>query len=130
MTLTIFFGLVITCGAQTKAFIGARLIDGTGKPPVENATLIVRDGKVEAAGKVSVPPGAQRIDVKGKTIMPGLVNAHAHTAYVTATSQTAEDLARQLKLYARYGITTIWSLGGEDAPAFEARDSQNTPALT
>ena len=63
----------------TKAFVGARIIDGTGKAPVENATIIVRNGRVEAVGSsVKVPSGAQRIDASGKTIIPGLASGHSH----------------------------------------------------
>src|SRR5215212_7056458 len=64
--------------AQTTAFVGARVIDGRGKV-MENATIVVRDGKIAAVGPMastSVPAGAERVEVKGATIMPGLVNAH------------------------------------------------------
>lgn len=87
-----------------KAFVGARIIDGTGKAPVENATIIVRNGRVEAVGSsVKVPAGAQRIDASGKTIIPGLASAHSHVLALD-----------QLDRFARYGITTVMSLGGDD----------------
>jgi imidazolonepropionase-like amidohydrolase len=89
--------------ASLKAFVGARIIDGTGKAPIENATLIVRNGRVEAVGtSVKVPAGAQRIDATGKTIIPGLASGHSHVFSIA-----------QLELYARYGITTVMSLGGD-----------------
>jgi imidazolonepropionase-like amidohydrolase len=109
---------------DVKAFLGARLIDGSGKPPVEKATLLVQDGRVLAAGPSSAvrpPKGAPTVNFAGKTIVPGLVNAHAHASEA--------QLAPQLDLYARYGITTVWSLGGEGDAAVKARDSQDTPAL-
>jgi imidazolonepropionase-like amidohydrolase len=85
------------------AFTGARVIDGTGKAAVENATILVRDGRFEAVGRgVKVPDGARRIDLAGKTVIPGLINAHGHVANVD-----------QLGLYARYGVTTVFSLGGD-----------------
>ena len=93
----------------TKAFVGARIIDGTGKAPVENATIIVRNGRVEAVGSsVKVPSGAQRIDASGKTIIPGLASGHSH---VTKLSE--------LDRYARYGITTVMSLGGDNEIAMK-----------
>ena len=92
------------CGTSTKAFVGARIIDGTGKAPIENATLIVRNGHIEAVGtSVKVPAGAQRIDATGKTIIPGLASGHSHVFN-----------AGQLERYARYGITTVMSLGGDN----------------
>jgi len=49
--------------AQDKAFTGARIIDGTGKVAIENATLLVRNGRIEGVGRsVRIPPDAQRID--------------------------------------------------------------------
>src|SRR5690606_19026632 len=66
--------------AQTTAFVGARIIDGRGAV-IERGTIIVRDGKSAAVGPegtTTVPQDAQRVDVTGATIMPGLVNAHGH----------------------------------------------------
>src|SRR5205807_1822027 len=88
--------LAAAAAAQDTAFTGARVIDGTGKAPVEKATILVRNGRISAIGPaVKIPDGAQRIDLTGKTIIPGLINGHGHVG----------DLA-QLGLYARYGITT------------------------
>ena len=83
--------LVTSCGGVEEetaqlvpgltAFTGARLIIGSDDTVVENGTLIVRDGRIEAAGAgdtVAVPEGAEVVDVSGKTIIPGLVNAHGH----------------------------------------------------
>lgn len=120
----------------TTAYTAARLFDGSGKPVIENATLIVREGKVIAAGPASstrAPRGAQTVNLAGKTIIPGLVNAHAHVTRVSgappAPDQLDANLAGQLSLYARYGITTLWSLGGEDASAPRARAAQDKPSL-
>ncbi len=115
--------------AQPTAFVGGRLIDGTGRV-IESGTVIIDAGKIVAAGpsaSTPVPAGATRVDVKGKTLMPGLVNAHGHVANTVGlrtdpASYTKENVLRQLKTYARYGVTTVFSLGGEEAPAFEARD--------
>ena len=67
--------------ATAVALTGARVIDGTGRPALENATLLVRDGKVQAVGAataVQIPAGATRVNASGKTIIPGLINADAH----------------------------------------------------
>jgi imidazolonepropionase-like amidohydrolase len=113
--------VLATAAAQDKAFTGARVIDGAGKPAIENATLVVRNGRIEAVGRsVKIPAGAQRIDVSGKTIIPGLINGHGHV-----------NDPGQLGLYARYGVTTVFSLGGDKEIAFrdQTRAGQQTPAL-
>lgn len=120
--------------ADTKAFVGARIFDGTGKAVLENGTIVVQDGKITAIGpsnKVKAPKGAQTISVSGKTITPGLINSHGHVSDVEGkkTGATEEAVARQLSLFARYGITTVFSLGGEEEPAFNLRDAQATPSL-
>jgi len=120
--------------ADTKAFVGARIFDGTGKPVIENGTIVVVDGKVAAVGasnKVKAPKGAQTINVAGKTITPGLINTHGHVSDVEGkrTGASEESVARQLALFARYGITTVFSLGGEEQPSYKLRDAQNTQAL-
>src|SRR5437899_5936816 len=123
-----------TATADTKAFVGARIFDGSGKAVIEKGTIVVQDGKIAAIGpssKVKPPKGAQTIDVSGKTITPGLINAHGHVSDVEGkgTGATEEGVARQLGVYARYGITTVFSLGGEEAPSFKLRDAQATAGL-
>jgi imidazolonepropionase-like amidohydrolase len=130
-------GAVVTLGAlvcltgiaaqqpapSTRAFTGFRLIDGTDRAPIDNATIVVRDGRVVAAGpsaSVTVPAGAERTALAGKTVIPGLVNAHGHV----------NNAERDLRTYAVHGVTTVVSLGGEDAATFAARKTQATPALS
>src|SRR5258706_15882170 len=120
--------------ADTKACVGARIFDGSGKPVIENGTIVVQDGKVAAIGpsdKVKAPKGAQTINVSGKTITPGLINTHGHVSDVEGkkTGASEEGVARQLGVFARYGITTVFSLGGEEEAAYKLRDSQATPTL-
>jgi len=121
--------------SRVQAFVGARVIDGTGSPPIENAVILVRGGRIDAvgrAGSVRPPEGASSVDLAGKFVIPGLISAHAHVSDVHGLrprAYTEENTLRQLRLFARYGVTTVWSLGGEQAPAFHARDTQNTPGL-
>jgi len=67
-------------GAGAHAFVGARLLPVSG-PPIDDGVLVVRDGRIEAVGpraSVAVPADAERHDVAGLTIIPGLVDTHSH----------------------------------------------------
>ena len=61
-----------------RAITGATLIDGRGGAPLANATVIVRDGKIDCAGTCTVPEGVDRFDARGMWLMPGLIDAHVH----------------------------------------------------
>ncbi len=71
-----------------------QLLDGTGRPPVPDAALVIRDGRISYAGPVAgapaLPPEARRIDARGGTILPGLVEAHFHPTYFNVAA--LEDL--------------------------------------
>src|SRR4051812_10027304 len=73
-----------TANAQTTAFVGGRVIDGTGRV-IENGTVVIAGAKITAVGPSSttIPAGATRVDLTGKTMLPGLVNAHGHVAATT-----------------------------------------------
>jgi imidazolonepropionase-like amidohydrolase len=76
---------------------GGTLIDGTGRPAVEDAVVVFEGGRIQEVGKrgeVTIPRGAQVIDAKGKTILPGLIDGHCHYW---------EWLG---ELYLAYGVTT------------------------
>lgn len=121
--------------AGVKAFVGARILDGTGRAAIENGVIVVRDGKIEAVGsasKVKPPKDAESIDLAGKHVVPGLISTHVHISDAQGTkppAYTDENTLRQLGVFARYGVTTVWSLGGEREPAFYARETQNSPKL-
>src|SRR5438046_1962782 len=60
---------------------GGRLIDGTGRPPIENSVIVIQSGRfltVGRSGEVSIPAGAEIIDVRGKTVLPGFIDGHGH----------------------------------------------------
>jgi imidazolonepropionase-like amidohydrolase len=97
----------------------------------------VRDGRIEAVGpaaQVQVPAGATRVDLAGKTIMPGLVNAHGHVAATKGLESkpefyTRDNLLRQLRTYADYGVTTVYSLGDDQQAGFDLRNEQDQGPL-
>lgn len=131
--LAVVFGFCAPATAQVTAFVGGRVIDGTGRV-IESGTVVVRDGVIAEVGpsaSVRVPDGATRVDTTGKTVMPGLVNAHGHLSAVNGfrTSPdlyTRDNLVRQLRAYATYGITTVFSLGDDQPEAFALRAEQAT----
>jgi len=117
--------------AGVIALTGARVIDGTGRAPLGQATLVIRNGRIEAVGApaaVTVPAGATRVDMSGKTIMPGMINAHAHLNIDSEVKMPVRDqLVQRLRTYAEYGVTSAVSLGSTQADELEGlklRDEQ------
>lgn len=132
---------LLSCSTQNenktplKAFVGATIIDGTGATAIKNAVLIV-DGKeivaVGSADEIALPEGTEVMEVSGKTIMPGLINAHGHigaTEGLDGNRYSKANVLRDLKLNARYGITTVNSLGGDEQPSADFRHEQDTLIL-
>ena len=114
------------------AFTGARVIDGSGGAPIEQATIVVTNGRITAVGpsaSVMPPAGAAVINVAGKTIIPGLINSHAHIDPDISINAGPyrDEMVRRLKTYAIYGVTSVMTLGFEtyDEPeGFYLRDTQ------
>lgn len=97
------------------ALSGARLIDGTGKPPIDDAIVIVRDGRIAAAGtraSIVVPAGTRTLDARGATMAPGLWDMHAHAANI-----------EWLPAYLAAGVTTFRDMGGEQPYLVALRDT-------
>ena len=119
---------------RIQAFTGARLFDAAGRT-IENATLVVRDGRILAVeAGLATPAGAERVDLDGRFVMPGLVNAHGHVGATRGLRSEPELYSRQnvldqLGLYARYGVTTVVSLGDDRDEGFRVRDEQETLSL-
>ena len=119
-----------------KAFVGGRIINGAGTT-IESGVVIVRDGRIEAVGTadaMTVPADAEQIDVTGRTLVPGLINTHGHVGATRGLESgpelyTRENLLRQLGLYARYGVTTVFSLGGDDQAGLDLREEQDAGAI-
>ncbi|HTV51767.1 MAG TPA: amidohydrolase family protein, partial [Steroidobacteraceae bacterium] len=91
--------------AKRLALVGGTLIDGTGAPPVRNATILLEGNRISAIGpssRLAVPRDATRIDVHGKTILPGLWDMHAHFEQVEWGP-----------VYLAAGVTTVRDCGNE-----------------
>lgn len=123
--------------AGLQALVGAQLIDpAAGGKTIDDAVVIIRDGKIVQAGPspaVRPPAGARVTSLAGKFLLPGLIAAHVHVSDINGLAPrayTEENTERQLGVFARYGITTVWSLGGEQEAAFRVRARQDTSSLT
>jgi imidazolonepropionase-like amidohydrolase len=84
--------------------LGGRMVDGTGAAAVDDAAMVIRDGRILYAGprgEVELPSGAEVLDARGMTLLPGLVNAHVHRG---------AD-ASNLRAWAWDGVTTVRDLG-------------------
>jgi len=129
LVLVALTGVVATgsgIGAQTRAqsplmFEGARLITGNDRPAIEDSAFVVENGRFSAVGRrgeVRAPRGATAINLRGKTVMPALVDAHSHLGYTdvaagttTSANYTRENVLNHLRRYAYYGISATLSLG-------------------
>ncbi len=117
-----------------RALVGATLVDGTGAPPVRDAVVVLREGKIDCAGPRAacpVPSGVDVTDLKGLWITPGLVDAHVHfsqTGWADGRpdsidlrashpyDQTIADLSRHPERFGRTylcsGVTGVFDVGG------------------
>ena len=120
-------------GSQTVVLIGARLIDGTGEPPLENSALVIQGETLSAIGpgaSVKFPDGTAVIDCHGQTIIPGLISNHSHVGLVDGISVKPENynqqnILRQLKQYEAYGVTGVTALGLNGSLFYQLRDEQH-----
>jgi imidazolonepropionase-like amidohydrolase len=116
----------------TLLFEGARLILGDGDV-IENGAFVVEGDQIVAVGnngEVTAPPGTTSIDLAGKTVIPALIDAHAHLGYEGYTSWGSENYSREnlidhLERYAYYGFGAVFSAGSDpDDLAIELQSAQ------
>lgn len=130
-------GAVATIAVQTQSrsasaaavYEGARLIIGDASAPIDNGAFVVQNGHITAIGRkggVTVPRGATRTDLTGKTVIPVLVNIHAHLGWelftmygdvpAAAENFTAENVLDHLQRHSFYGIGTVLDAGSVHIP--------------
>jgi imidazolonepropionase-like amidohydrolase len=128
--------------ARLLYLTSARLIDGGGGPPQEGATVVVEEGRiagVDADGGV-VPAGAPRLDLGGRTLMPGLVDAHVHvTNFDMPRAMKGQEpiapevkhhfIASGLRRMLRMGITTVRDVGAFGDDLLHARRAVRLGAI-
>ena len=113
MTRWALFLCTACASAQITALTHATLIDGAGAAPRKDVTIVMENGRIGAIGpKVRPPSGATVVDITGKFVVPGIINAHGHVG---------EDRDPQLRQYALYGVTTTTSMAidPDDIAAFK-----------
>ncbi len=123
---------------MTLAIRASRLIDGTGQAPLTDTTLLVDEhGRIAAVGptsSVSVPAGAEALDLDGATVLPGLHDCHVHFVFSAGTDPLGDvlredDLALTLRASANArralaaGVTTVRDLGGRGGTILALRDA-------
>ena len=84
-----------------KAITGVTLIDGTGSPPLLDATILIDGDRIKGAGArdaIAIPPSSETIDASGMTLLPGLIDCHDHLASFS------------YEIASRWGITESRSL--------------------
>ena len=128
--------------AQGRLWLtGARLFDGTGAAVREGAAVLVEDGIIRHVGDASqpCPEGARQLDVEQRTLMPGLIDAHTHTAgripqvlrgaEAVLPGTRAHFLQAELRDYLRHGVTTIRVTGSQGLTPQEARQAMRYGAF-
>jgi imidazolonepropionase-like amidohydrolase len=104
----------VATDAPVIALSHVMLIDGTGGPTKRDQTIVIANGRIQAVGpasSVTVPAGAQSMDLPGHTVVPGLFGMHDHTHYTTAAGRRSQLNFSAPKLYLASGVTSIRTTG-------------------
>ncbi len=111
--------------ARDLALVGALVVDGTGKRPRENLTVLLRDGRIASVGNPVIPADAEVIDVAGQTILPGLIDAHTHLSSLKGIPDRlrAYGLVHAMRNLITAGITTVRDLGAYGDSLSRLRDA-------
>ena len=102
----------IAVGGQVTALTNAKVIDGTGDPARTGQTILIEGDRITAVGSnISVPTGANRVDLAGHTVIPGLIGLHNHSYYTGGQGRAAQLSFSGSRLYLASGVTTIRTTG-------------------
>src|SRR5512147_3163092 len=135
IAILLFSGTVagaLSAPAQTTVLNHFTLIDGTGRRPLGDAAMIIHDGRIQWVGpssQLQSPAGANAQDLSGRYVMPGIINLHGHLGNTIGLTQdprffTRENIEKNLKLYASYGVTSMVSMGSEQPLILQMRQEQ------
>jgi imidazolonepropionase-like amidohydrolase len=124
--------LVLPASSEIRVLKNFTLIDGTGRPPAAGQAMIVDNGRIRWVGPardLKAPANAEILDLSGTYVMPGIINLHGHVGNTIDLEQNAsfftrENIERNLKAYASYGVTAVLSMGTDQDLIFKVRDEQ------
>lgn len=128
--MNIGFTQAVYAPEQTIAFVGAKVVTMNGDEVFENGAVVVTGNKITAVGpqnSVQIPRGAQVIDVTGKTIIPGLIDTHAHGAQ--GENQIIPQQNWMLYAGLTFGVTTIHDPSNNTAQIFAASEKQKAGVI-
>jgi imidazolonepropionase-like amidohydrolase len=103
----------VSVDSSVVALEHVTVIDGTGAAPQTDQTIVIANGRIQSvspSASASVPAGAQRMNLSGHTVIPGLVGLHDHSYYSTS-ARTIQGNATSPLLYLASGVTTIRTTG-------------------
>jgi imidazolonepropionase-like amidohydrolase len=139
LLLTAFAMLLVPVGrAQSSetalVLVHANLIDGVSLEAIHDATIIVRGTQIESVGTkaAALPAGAEVVDVRGRWLLPGYVDAHAHIATVASARRALQYGTTTVRLmgvnnFADVGIRNLHTSGMNELPAVVAAGYQIRP---
>src|SRR5437773_6576074 len=121
--------------AATTALVGATVIDGNGGSPIGDATIVIAGSRITAVGprsRVSIPSDANQVDVRGRWILPGLIDTNVHLSLYGGQNDRYESLVRYqprqndivleaAQIDLSYGITTVRDSYGALVPLTKVR---------
>jgi imidazolonepropionase-like amidohydrolase len=123
---------------QMRAFTGATIMDGNGGKPIANGVVLIEGRKIKAVGptsRVAIPADAERIDVSGKYIVPGLMDANVHLVpwpswiYIEFLARYENNFqaiaAEAAQIALKHGFTTVFDSMGPAIPEMAVRDRIN-----
>jgi len=125
------------------AIVGGQLVDGHGSPPLHRSVVIIEGSKIKAVGRegeIQIPAGTKVIDAHGMTVMPGLIEMHAHLVllgegtpypqWIWGKNWAGGDRTMEVMRIAAHeflvnGVTTVRDVGGDTKLSIALRDSIN-----
>lgn len=114
--------------AERLALVNGRLIDGTDRPPVAGATVVIEHGRIARVDAHPPPPAAHVIDLEGRTLLPGLIDAHVHLSSLPGIPPRLRcyGLVQACRALVVAGVTTVRDLGAYGDSLFDLRHALNS----